>query len=154
VATLSLAGGRAAHVYVTTGTVDSHGSRCVLVDQVLSDGSDGGSEGVCGAGPDATSASLGGLYAAMVGTVPDPAITRVDVELNGQTAHASVVAQYFAVAPPDGLSPSSVSGSGRITGFDADGKTAGIWSFTLSPTVDPCTSKVSGSICHSTPSAP
>lgn len=89
------------------------------------DGSDGGSKGVCGAGPDATSASLDRLYAAMVGTVPDPAIVRVEVRLNGRTTRADVVAQYFAIAPPEGLAPSSVTGSVLITGFYADGKRLG-----------------------------
>ena len=137
VAKLSVPDGGYAEVYVTTGAVDSQGSRCILLAHVLPDGSDGGSEGACGAGPDAASASLSPYYTAFIGTVPKRAITSVEVNLNGRILSAKVVAQYFIVTPPGGVSPAATAGSGSITGFYVDGRTAGSWPFSLTPTSSP-----------------
>jgi hypothetical protein len=150
VASVPLTGGRMARVYVTSAAVDSHGSRCFFVEQLLVGGGDGGSMDICGAGPLTTSATLEPVYVALVGTVPDPSITRVRVTLNGHTSEANVVAQYFAIAPPAPVSARAVTGSGTIVGFHADGTRVDSWPFSLSPLVDPCRPGQSNGPCHST----
>lgn len=126
VATVTLPDAQHASVYVSAA---HEPAVCLLVQNTLGDGSVG--QGTCGDGPQDNSAAVWPMSGVLVGAVPDTTISRVRVTLGGQNLELAVVDRYFAFAPPDNASASTLVGQGQIVGYDSSGNRIGTWAFSL-----------------------